>query len=70
MLLMVEKEIRRRTCHAIYRYVASNNKHMKKYKKEKESESSYLMYLDANILYGWALPQKLPVYKFKWKKYI
>ena len=70
MLLMVEQEIRRRIGHAIHRYVASNNKHMKEYNKEKESESSYLMYLDANILYGWAMPQKLPVDKFKWKKYI
>ena len=24
------------------------------------------MYLDANNLYGWAMPQKLPVNGFKW----
>ena len=30
MLLMVQKSIRGRICHAIYRYVKGNNKYMKK----------------------------------------
>ena len=39
---------------------------MKNYDKNKES--SYIKYLDANTLYGWAMPQKLPVNGFKWVK--
>ena len=64
MLLMVEKGIRGGICHAIYRYVKGNNKYMKNY--DKNIESSYLMYLDANNLYGWAMSQKLPVNGFEW----
>ena len=39
---------------------------MKNYDKNKES--SFLEYVDANNLYGWAMSQKLPVDGFKWKK--
>ena len=38
---------------------------MKNYDKNKES--SFLMYVDANNLYGWAMSKKLPVDRFKWK---
>ena len=34
---------------------------------DKEIESSYLTYLDANNLYGWAMPQKLPLNGFRWE---
>ena len=63
MLLMVGKGIRVGICHAIYRYTEASNKYMKNYDKNKES--SFLMYLDANNLYGLALSQKLPVNDFE-----
>ena len=31
-------------------------------------ESTYLQYLDANNLYGWAMVQKLPTHGFLWKE--
>ena len=63
---MVEKGIRGGICHAIHRYAEGNNKYMKNYDKSKES--LYLMQLDKNNLYGWAMFQKLPVEDFRWEK--
>ena len=66
MLLMKEKGIRVRICHAIHRHATANNKCMRNYKKVKESP--YFMYQDANNLYGWAMYQKLLLNIFKLKK--
>ena len=66
MLLMIEKGIRGGICQATHRYAKANNKYMKNY--DKNIESSYIEYLDANNLYGWAMSQKLPVKGFKWVK--
>ena len=48
MLMMVEKRIRGGICHAIHRYEKAN-KYMKNF--DKNTESLYLIYLDANNLY-------------------
>ena len=66
MLLMIEKGIRDAICQATYRYAKANNKYMKNY--DKNNESSYIQYLDANNLYGWAMSQKVPINGFKWVK--
>ena len=66
MLLIIEEGIRGGICHSIHRYAKANNKYMNNYDKNKES--SYIHYLDANNLYGWAMSQKLPVNGFKWIK--
>ena len=63
---MVEKGIRGGICHAIHRYAEGNNKYMQNYDKNKDS--LFLEYLDANNLDGCAMSQKLPVDGFKWNK--
>ena len=64
MLLMIEEGIRGGICHAIQRYAKANNKYINDYNKDKES--SYLQYLDANNLYGAAMSKKLSTRGFKW----
>ena len=55
MLLMAEEGIRGGICHSIHRHAKANNKYMKNYDKNKET--SYIQYLDANNFYGWAMSQ-------------
>ena len=53
MLLMVEKGIRGGTCQAKHRYAKANNEYMTNY--DKNTESLFLEFLDANNLCGWAM---------------
>ena len=62
MLMMFEDGIRGGMCQAVHRYYKANNKYMNNYDKNK---ISFLLYLDANNLYGWTMSQKLPLVNFK-----
>ena len=66
MLMMFEQGIRGGITHISKRYAEANNKYMKDYNPD--NESTFIQYLDANNLYGWAMSQQLPTHGFKWMK--
>ena len=66
MLLMFEQEIRGGLCQSVLRYATANNKYMSNYCKKQIS--TFLQYLYANNLYGYAMCKKLPIGEFKWSK--
>ena len=68
MLMMFERGIRGGITHISKRYSEPNNKYMKDYNPDKPS--TFIQYLDANNLYGWAMSQSLPTDGFKWMKNI
>ena len=63
-LLMIEKGIRGGISNAFKRYAKANNKFMKDF--DPAEKSSFIVYLDANNLYGWAMSKPLPVGGFEW----
>ena len=68
MYLFIEKGSRGRgrISYIAKRYSETNNKYMKDYNPTKPSK--YILYLDMNNLYGWAMSGYLPYGGFKWLK--
>ena len=65
MLLMFERGIQGGITQAVHQYAHANNVCMGE-KFNPLEESTYLQYLDANNLYGWAMSQPLPTGGFRW----
>ena len=64
MYLMVESGIRGGVSMITKKYAQANNEQVADYDPNKTK--NYLIYLDANNLYGWAMSQKMPKNGFQW----
>ena len=65
MMVMVESGIRGGISVAAHNFCKANNKYLQDY--DPNQQSNFLVYLDANNLYGWAMSQYLPVSGFDLK---
>ena len=64
MHLFIEKGKRGGTSMVSQRFSKAYNPYIKGYDRLKPT--SYIQYLDANNLYGWAMSQPLPIGKYQW----
>ena len=64
MILIIKIGIRGGISMISNRYGTSNNKYMDSFDPSKES--TYIQYLGANNLYGWAMSKPLPTHGFEW----
>ena len=64
MHLFIERGMRGSISYIFKRSSKANNKYMKCY--DSSEESKFIMYLDANNLFDWAMSQYLPYSEFKW----
>ena len=66
--LFIEKGLRGGISYIAKRYAKANNKYINDYDPEKAS--TFILYLDMNNLYGWAMSEYLPCGRFKFLKNI
>ena len=65
MYRMIQPSIRGGICHVSVRFARANNKLMGSL-YDPTKPTSYILYVDANNLYGWAMSQPLPDNDFTW----
>jgi hypothetical protein len=65
MHIFIESAIRGGISTITHRHARANNPYMKPEDYDPSTPNSYILYLDANNLYGWAMSQRLPVRNFK-----
>ena len=65
MLMMFERGIRGGITQAVHKHASANNRYMGDH-YDPCSKTSYLQYLDANNLHGWAMSQPLPTGRSRW----
>ncbi|GFW25098.1 uncharacterized protein TNCV_3156011 [Trichonephila clavipes] len=68
MYLFIEKGIWSGISQYFNRYAGANNKFLPNFEFSKPQ--NFLLYLDANNLYGWAMSQYLPLNDFKWVDFL
>ena len=64
MFQFIEKGMRGGVSYIANQYGKADNKYMKEY--DEKVPSKYIMYLDTNNLYSWAMSQYLPTGNFRW----
>jgi hypothetical protein len=65
MFAMLQDNLRGGVAMITKRHAEANNKYMGA-QYDASKPSSYLMYLDANNLYGWAMSEPMPISDFRW----
>ena len=64
MYLFIEKGLRGGISMVSHRHAIANNQYMQNF--DPSQPDSYLLYLDSNNLYGWAMSQPMPTGGFQW----
>ena len=64
MFQFIEKGMHGGVSYIANRHGKANNKYMNEYNEK--APSKYIIYLDANNLYGWTMSQYLPTGSFRW----